>query len=377
MHMNLSRVLDISKDNKSSLIEFFEISKDAFFILDKNFRIIYINPQIEDFLKIKKEEIIGKVLWSVFPSSKEFLIFEKYYKAINDRTPQFWEAFSRSINLWMEISAYPLKNEGFLVNVRDITKFTENALRENERKFQELIIKLRKANACKRDFISTLSHELRNPLATITMALSLIEHVTPGSNQDVHMREIIKRQTTQLIRLVDDLLDVTRIERNKIELAKENVEVNEIIKEALEEFKTQFSEKGVVLEKEYYDDFLYINADSVRIRQVISNLLSNSLKFTEKNGVVRLAVSKDDDNKEVVIKVSDTGIGIVPELLPDLFEPFVQADNSPARSAGGLGLGLSIVKGIIDLHGGSIVAKSEGLGKGSEFVIRLPLLFYK
>ncbi|HZJ76995.1 MAG TPA: PAS domain-containing sensor histidine kinase, partial [Oscillospiraceae bacterium] len=266
----------------------------------------------------------------------------------------------------------PIKSYGTHIDITD-RMLAEEALRNSEKKARELIAKLRKASEHKKDFISTLSHELRNPLATITMALSLTEHVVSGSNQDVSMREIIKCQTTQLIRLVDDLLDVTRIGRNKIELTKGNIEINEVVREVLEEFKVQFNENGVVLENEYYADPLYVNADIVRIKQVISNLLSNSLKFTEKRGAVRLTVSKDDD-RNVVIKISDTGIGIDPELLPDLFEPFVQADNSPARSAGGLGLGLSIVKGIIDLHGGSIVAKSEGLGKGAKFIIKFPLL---
>jgi len=176
-----------------------------------------------------------------------------------------------------------------------------------------------------------------------------------------------------LKRLADDLLDVTRAKTNKIKLIKENIEINEIVKKTLDEFRVQFNMKKVALKEKYHADSIYINADPARIKQIIGNLLSNSLKFTERNGTVEFSVSKDNNTNDVVIRVIDTGIGIVPGLLPNLFKPFVQADNSLARSTGGLGLGLPIVKEIVDLHGGSIVAGSEGLGKGSEFVIRLPI----
>lgn len=257
----------------------------------------------------------------------------------------------------------------------DITrkKLSENALRKSERRTHKLAMGLHRENIYKNKFISTLSHELRNPLAAISMGLSLIEYVLPGSDQDIHARRIIKRQTAQLKRLADDLLDVTRMKRNKIRLIKENIEINEIVKGILDEFKTQFDAKEITLKEEYYAGSIHINADSARIKQVIGNLLYNSLKFTEKNGIVKFTIFKDNHTNDVVIKVVDTGIGIAPELLPDLFKPFVQADNSLARSTGGLGLGLSIVKEIVDLHDGSIEAISEGPGKGSEFIIRLPL----
>jgi|LSQX01.1.fsa_nt_gb PAS domain S-box-containing protein len=374
--MGLDKISDTGGDNGLSLIEFFEISKDTFIVLDKNFKVTYANPQTENLLNMKKKDIIGEVLWNILPLSEESLTLEKFYKTISNGTPGFLKIFSKSANLWVEISAYLLGNGDLVVNIRDITgkkhniKLAEEALKDSEKKVWELTVKLHKADEHKRNFISILSHELRNPLATITMALSLAECTPPGDKQDIHMRKIIKHQTAQLIRFVDDLLDVARIEKNKIELIKENIEINEIVKEVIGGFRAQFSEKGIVLEEEYCADFLCTDADPERIRQVIENLLSNSLKFTEKGGTVRLSTFKDDDGN-IVIEVSDTGIGIVPELLPDIFEPFVQADDSLARSAGGLGLGLSIVKGIIDLHGGSVVAKSRGLGKGSEFIIIL------
>lgn len=249
----------------------------------------------------------------------------------------------------------------------------EESIQKSEKKAKDLIIKLQKSDEQKNNFISTLSHELRNPLAAISMGLSLMDHVSPGSEEDIRARDVIKRQTSQLTMLVNDLLEVTRVNNNKIQLRKEEIEINRIVKDTLEEFHYQFMEKGVAIEGHYYVDSIYIKADPVRIKQVIGNLLFNSLKFTDKGGIVKLKASKDLDNSEVVIRVSDTGIGLDPELQEELFDTFIQADNSLGRVYGGLGLGLSIVKGIIDLHNGSIVARSEGLGKGTKFIIRLPL----
>ncbi len=282
--------------------------------------------------------------------------------------------------IWLHSRVVPILNEegeivewlGAIVNITD-SKIMEEELRESERKAQELIRELRKKDEQKNRFISTLSHELRNPLAAISMSLSLMDHITPGSEQDINTRDVIKRQTYQLTRLVNDLLEVTRMNRRKIKLTKENIDIVGTVKNTLEEFKAQFNEKAVALEGEYDFDQKNIYADEVRIKQVIGNLLTNSLKFTETGGKVKVRVSLDRVKNEILISISDTGIGIDPDLVPDLFDAFVQADDSLDRSCGGLGLGLSIVKGIVDLHGGSIEAKSEGLGKGSEFIIRLPM----
>ncbi|TJX14546.1 hypothetical protein E9840_05595 [Tissierella creatinini] len=281
---------------------------------------------------------------------------------------------------WVHTRIVPIKNEegdilewiGASKYITDI-KLGEEALKESERKSQELIRKLKKVDEQKNRFISTLSHEIRNPLASISMGLSLIDHLAPESEEYIRTRDILKHETYNLTRMVDDLLEVTRVKRNKIKIIKEDIEVNGTIKESLEAFLPKFKDKGVILEEEYSNYPIYIKADRVRIKQVIGNLLVNALKFTDKGGRVRITISKDEATKNLVINVSDTGIGMDPEFLEDLFEAFVQEDTSVDRSYGGLGLGLSIVKGIIDLHEGTIEAKSQGRGKGSEFIIRLPL----
>ena len=245
------------------------------------------------------------------------------------------------------------------------------ALKESERKANELVGELRKANKLKNNFISTLAHELRNPLATMSMGISLLDMIDPGSETDIKTRGIIKRQTAQLARLVDDILNTSRIITKKMELIKENIEINTTTGEVLEEYKPLFDKKGVELTGVYCHSPVYANADPMRIKQAIGNLLTNSLKFTEKGGRVKIRVSEDEKSDDIIIEVIDTGIGIAPELLPELLKPFVQTNNSLIRDTSGLGLGLAIAKGIVDLHGGSLELLSEGIGKGTKAIIRL------
>ncbi len=172
---------------------------------------------------------------------------------------------------------------------------------------------------------------------------------------------------------MDDLLDVTRITKNKINLKKENINLIELISGALEDYKEQLASKGVQLKIELPPVPLYMEVDPARMTQVIGNLINNAAKFTAVGDTVEVSVWKDEDKQEVDICVKYDGLGIKPDILPDLFLPFIQVDSSLDRSSGGLGLGLAIVKGMVDLHGGSVAAASEGLGKGSQFTIRLPL----
>jgi signal transduction histidine kinase len=245
----------------------------------------------------------------------------------------------------------------------------KKAMQESE----ALVEELRKMDQNKNQFLSMLSHELRNPLTSIMMSISFLDRVTPGGEQFRQAKEIIERQTTQLSRLVDDLLDVTRITQNKINLKKENINLNELISRALEDYKEQLSSKGVGLKIELTSVPLHMEADPARLTQVVGNLINNASKFTEMGNYVQVSVWKDEDKQEAVICVKDDGLGIKPDILPDLFLPFIQVDSSLDRSSGGLGLGLAIVKGMVDLHGGSVAAASEGLGKGAQFTIRLPL----
>lgn len=258
---------------------------------------------------------------------------------------------------------------------RDITesKQAEKDLQESQKQALELVEKLNRADSNKNEFISILSHELRNPLASIMMGITVLDQAAPDSEEARQTRDIIKRQTGHLSHLVDELLDVTRITQKKMQLKKERLELNQLVEQVVQDYRPQFAEKKVELKVKLNASPLYLEADPARLTQAVGNLLTNASEFTDTGGNALVTVETDLTNREAVIKIKDTGMGIDPSLLPDLFEPFMQADSSPGRSHSGLGMGLSIVKGIAILHGGSAAAFSEGQGRGTQFSITLPL----
>jgi PAS domain S-box-containing protein len=239
---------------------------------------------------------------------------------------------------------------------------------EQKRAEQEL----READRRKDEFLSVLSHELRNPLAPLRNSVYVLENADPAGEPARRARAVIARQVGHLTRLVDDLLDVTRVARGRIGLRRERLDLNAIVRRSGEDHRAVMLDRGIELEVEVPREVLWVNGDATRLSQVIGNLLQNAAKFTGRGGRVNLVLAARGPRAE--IRVRDTGVGIEPGLLARVFEPFVQADRTLARTEGGLGLGLSLVKGLTDLHGGAVRAESEGAGKGAEFVVELPLV---
>jgi signal transduction histidine kinase len=224
------------------------------------------------------------------------------------------------------------------------------------------------ANRTKDDFLAMLGHELRNPLAPILTALQLMS--LRGDESVMKERTVIDRQVRHLVRLVDDLLDVSRIARGKIQLRNEPLELAEVVASAVETISPLLEERQHRLDVEVPRG-LIVRGDATRLTQVVMNVLTNAAKYTEPHGRIRVAARRED--QQVEISVKDNGIGIAADMLPRVFEMFTQERQALDRSHGGLGLGLTIVRSLVDLHGGSIRASSDGVGTGSEFVIRLPL----
>ena len=230
---------------------------------------------------------------------------------------------------------------------------------------------LEAADRRKDEFLGMLSHELRNPLAPIRNSVYVLRHADPGAEQARRAQAVIERQTQHLTRLVDDLLDVTRIARGKIELRRERIDVREVVRRASEDFRVLMDERGVRFHAALSAGEVWADVDATRLTQVIGNLLHNAAKFTRRGDEVTLSLTTGEGGAE--IRVRDTGAGIEPALLPQIFDPFVQGERTLARSEGGLGLGLALVKGITELHGGTVSAGSAGKGRGAEFVVRLPV----
>ena len=232
---------------------------------------------------------------------------------------------------------------------------------------------LGEADRRKNQFLAVLSHELRNPLAPVKNGIWILDRVPPGSDQARRAREVIGRQVDHLAHLVDDLLDVTRITRGKIQLQRRRLELNELVRRTIEDHRAVFEDAGVTVLLEAAPTMVFVDGDPHRIAQVIGNLLQNAAKFTPDGGQVTVSVAVSPSTREGVLRVADTGSGMAPDVVARLFEPFMQADTTLDRSQGGLGLGLALVKGFVEQHGGSVEARSVGVGRGSEFTVRLPL----
>lgn len=238
--------------------------------------------------------------------------------------------------------------------------------------FKRMEEALRDADRRKDEFLATLAHELRNPLAPIRYSLQILKIPQLDPAQAERTREMMERQVHHLVRLVDDLLDVSRVVSGKIELRREPVELSAVIARAVEIAQPLIERQDHELTISVSDQSLLVHGDPVRLAQVVGNLLTNAGKYTEPHGHIWLTARREGN--DAVLAVRDDGLGLAPDVLPRVFDLFVQGDHSAARSQGGLGIGLTLVKNLVELHGGTVHASSAGLGRGSEFVIRLPVM---
>ncbi len=259
--------------------------------------------------------------------------------------------------------------ERFNHMIRELRRAAEERA-GTERELREHAAALRDADRRKDEFLAMLAHELRNPLAPIANAAFVISRA-PGSEGARRAAEILQRQVRHMSRLIDDLLDVSRIERGKITLRRSATDLAEVVRRTAQDYRGVFEDAGVTLELRLPAAPVAVDGDETRLVQVLGNLLQNAAKFTPAGG--RTTVTLEHGDGRARLRVRDTGAGICPSVRARLFQPFAQADRSLARTGGGLGLGLALVKGLVELHDGSVEARSEGLGHGAEFVVRLPL----
>jgi PAS domain S-box-containing protein len=346
--------------SKQRLAEVLDSIQDDFYVLDRDWKFVFASRQFTSRIGKQPEDFLGHKIWEMFPKHLG-TVYEENLRAVMDkRETRRFETGGKYAEAWYRMTASP-STEGITVLGTEITenKRIEEALREADRR--------------KNEFLAVLSHELRNPLAPIRNSTYILEHCEPGGDQAKRALEVIDRQAAQLAHLVDDLLDVTRITRNKIQLQRHTLELNELVRHTVEDHRTLFDRADVRVEFHPTSRPMSVSADRNRLVQVIGNLLQNAAKFTGRDGETRITISADATERRAVIQVADTGVGMTPELVARLFQPFSQADSTLDRSKGGLGLGLALAKGLVELHGGNITARSAGLGQGAEFVVRLPL----
>jgi PAS domain S-box-containing protein len=344
---------------------------DFNYVFNLEGRFIYINRPLLELWCKTAEEALGKNFFELgYPPDLAAKLQRQIQeviatkKALRDETPYTSVKGTRAYE-YIFVPAFDADGqvEAVTGSTRDIT----------ERKEAEE--KLREADRRKDEFLAMLAHELRNPLASVSSAVTLLKESSDQGSR-AWAADVIGRQSAQLARLVDDLLDVSRITRGRIELRREMFDAARVIESAVEAVAPLVAQRDHTLLTTVPRGVLWLEADPTRIEQVVLNLLTNAAKYTPPHGHIMLEASHDEKaaagQGEVVIAVRDNGIGIPPEQIESMFELFTQGERSPARSEGGLGIGLTVVRALCELHGGSIEAASEGPGTGTTFTVRLP-----
>jgi PAS domain S-box-containing protein len=334
--------------------------------ISKTFTYLWVNRIYAQWIGRKPSEIIGRTLAQVLGEDAMREIQPRAKELLAGRQVQYerlsqYRAFGPR---WVKIVAEPThdaagRTDGWVAVVSDIHdhKLAEEALREADRR--------------KDDFLAVLAHELRNPLAPIRNAIAILGKKDNLDPEVAWSREVIDRQVDQLTRLVDDLLDIGRISRGRLALRKERVALERVVDMALETSRPHINAAGHRLSVILPAEAAVLDADPARLAQVFANLLNNAARYTPPEGSISLTAAVE--GSEAVVSVEDNGIGFGPEAAARLFEPFSPLTSASGRAHGGLGLGLSLVQGIVALHGGKVEGRSEGPGHGSQFVVRLPL----
>jgi PAS domain S-box-containing protein len=341
----------------------------AIFMLDPDGRIASWNPGAERIKGYRAEEIIGQHFSTFYPDEDILAGKCELELAVAAETGRFedeaWRLRKDGTRFWANVIISAVRDEdGTLIGFAKVTRdLTERRQAERERAAR---LAAEQASRAKDEFIAILAHELRSPLAPIVTAIQLARL----RGKDIPELDVIERQTQNVVRLVEDLLDVPRITRGKIDLHVERVEIAEVVSQAIEMAAPVLDQRRHIVDLSVPRTGCAVMGDRFRLAQVIANLLTNAAKYSEPPG--RVVLSADAGGGRVRVRVRDRGIGIEPALLSRIFDSFVQETGARERSMGGLGLGLAIVKSLVKLHHGSVIARSDGPGKGSEFEVELP-----
>jgi PAS domain S-box-containing protein len=350
-----------------------DCAADSIFVTDGAGRITFVNAEAERAFGFSSGELMAKVLHDVlhhrYPDGRPYpfaqcpnCVARGPGESVRGHEAVFFRKDGSPVSVVCSSSALEVSGEpmGAVLVVHDATniKRAESDLREADRR--------------KDEFLATLAHELRNPLVPIRNAVEVLRRHGPPDPTAGAAREMIERQARYMTRLVDDLLDLSRITRGRLLLRRESVELAAVLERAVEASRYRVRCPEQEISCRWAAESLQVDADPLRLEQVFLNLLDNARKYTGDGGCIRLTVERA--GAEAVVTVSDTGIGIAPEDLPHVFDMFAQVGEAPERAQGGLGIGLSLARSLVELHGGRVEACSDGLGKGSAFVVRLPTL---
>jgi PAS domain S-box-containing protein len=339
----------------------------AIFMLDPEGRVMSWNAGAERIKGYTSAEIVGRHFSLFYPEEARRRKWPEQELAMAKEKGHFEDEGPRvrkdGTTFWANVVLSPVFGahgdlKGYAKVTRDLTD-------------QKRVEALEKAEKQTNEFLAMLAHELRNPLAPIRNALQLLAKKPTADPAEIWVREVLQRQTVQMTRLVDDLLDASRVTRSTVSLSKTRVDLHKVLRDAVDASAQWMQVRQHTLTVSAPDEKLEIDADPVRLNQVVQNLLHNAAKFTPNGGKIAIAAMGDGDH--AVISVKDNGIGMTPQLLKSAFELFKQGQQGIDRPEGGLGVGLTLAERLVALHGGSIEARSEGLGHGTEFIVRLPI----
>lgn len=331
-----------------------EQSADAFLVVCPDGTIRYVNPAAEVLLGRSSKQLLGQSFGTpVVPGENTEV------DLVHPGSPGRVAEMRASAITWEDQPAY-------LASLRDIT-----ARKQTEETLRRLVVDAQEADRRKGEFLAMLGHELRNPLGSIRTALEIFRHGRTDPEYFAPTLDLMQRQVGHMARLLDDLLDMARITHGKIQLRLEPVDLVQVIRSAVEAGQTFLASRRHELRMMLPVEPVPVNGDSTRLEQVLANLLHNAAKYTEPGGRIELTCTRQGDR--AVVKVRDTGIGIPLEHLPRVFDLFTQVEARPARTEGGLGIGLNLVRSLVQMHGGQVEACSAGRGQGSEFRVLLPL----
>lgn len=362
-----------------------ENAAEGIWTLDAQGRSTFSNRRMADMLGYTVDEMVGRPLFDFMAPSERAgasHLLERRKSGLAEHHPFAFQRKDGS-ELRAEVVASPILDAGgqVLGAMALVTDVSGRWRAEDERDRARLDAALQRgrmeamveADRRKNEFIAVLSHELRNPLAPLRASLYALERAPAGSDPARRALAVMGRQVDQMAHLVEDLLDVSRIARGRIELRLAPVDLGEVVRRVVEDHRAPFSERAVELEFVPSPVPLPMLGDETRLSQALGNLLGNALKFTPRGGRATVSVEADSTRSTATVRVADTGRGFSSEVLPRLFEPFSQDNHTLDRSLGGLGLGLVLVKGLVGLHGGMVSAASDGPGKGATFTLELPL----
>ena len=336
--------------------------------------VLFCNPRLATLLGRTRERLMGAAFEALVPPAQRDAIAELLRRGslgVVEREFALLRDDGATVPVLLTVSPLPAEAAAAICVL--VTDLTEHQHYEELRLAQAA---LREADRRKDEFLATLAHELRNPLAPIRNALEVLVRQAEQDAPSHAMHELIDRQLAQMVRLIDDLLDVSRITLGKLQLRRQRVALSAVIEQAVETCRPNIESAGHHLTVDLPAEPIWVDADATRLAQVFANLLNNACKYTDAGGRLRVCAGRDESaagQASAWVSVQDNGIGIAPEFLPRLFDQFSQVEASMERSGGGLGVGLSLANTLIEMHGGSISAHSEGPDRGSTFVVRLPL----